>query len=196
MVRPMSATTKKRPAKKPRLSRADWLRAGFQTLAARGPTALKVDALAADLGATKGSFYWHFKDLPDFEGKLLADWEAQCLAAIETTASGDSQPASRLRALTQLLASREDSAHTWQHAEPSIRAWARGSALASATLGRVDAHCLDALSRLLGACGVTNPDLTRAIYASAIGMADLSIRDNQSNDAALGTLVDLVLALR
>ncbi|UYV36652.1 hypothetical protein N4R57_16880 [Rhodobacteraceae bacterium D3-12] len=43
---------------------------------------------------------------------------------------------------------------------------------------------------------MTNPDLTRAIYAAAIGMADLSMRDNKSNDAALGTLVDLILALR
>lgn len=196
MVRHMSTAVTDRPAKKPRLSRADWLRAGFQTLSTLGPSALKVDRLAADLGATKGSFYWHFKDLPDFQSKLLAMWEAQCLTAIDDTAGGESQPASRLRALTQLLAHREDSDTDWQSAEPSIRAWARSSQFAALTVARVDEHCLTALSSLLADCGVTNPDLTRAIYAAAIGMADLSVRDAQRNDAALGTLVDLVLALR
>ncbi|MFN3661424.1 TetR family transcriptional regulator [Yoonia sp.] len=44
----------------------DWLMAGFRALASHGPSALRAAALARDLGTTKGSFYWHFKDLPDY----------------------------------------------------------------------------------------------------------------------------------
>ncbi len=48
-------------AAKARLTRSDWVLAGFRALLASGPDAIRVEALARDLRATKGSFYWHFK---------------------------------------------------------------------------------------------------------------------------------------
>ena len=33
-------------------------------LAETGPEALKAEPLAARLGVSKGSFYWHFRDVP------------------------------------------------------------------------------------------------------------------------------------
>ena len=46
-----------------RLGPEDWVMAGFRALAADGPQAVRAETLARGLGATKGSFYWHFKDL-------------------------------------------------------------------------------------------------------------------------------------
>jgi AcrR family transcriptional regulator len=43
-------------------SREDWIRAAGRRLAQGGAAAVAVEALARDLGVTKGSFYWHFRD--------------------------------------------------------------------------------------------------------------------------------------
>ena len=43
-------------------SGSDWVRAAGRRLAAGGIGAVAVETLARDLGVTKGSFYWHFRD--------------------------------------------------------------------------------------------------------------------------------------
>ncbi len=55
----MSPTANRR-----RLSRQDWIDATLRELASVGVRGVSVERLAKDLGATKGSFYWHFKDRP------------------------------------------------------------------------------------------------------------------------------------
>ena len=60
---------------KSRLSPDKWLTAGFEALVASGPSALAAEPLARALGTTKGSFYWHFKDVPAFQDALLAAWQ-------------------------------------------------------------------------------------------------------------------------
>jgi hypothetical protein len=51
---------------------ADWAEAALQLIAEAGLGALTVDALAARLGVTKGSFYWHFKGRSELLGLRLA----------------------------------------------------------------------------------------------------------------------------
>ena len=51
--------------RKPRpgpLTPGDWARAALAAIARGGIAAVAVESIAADLGATKGSFYWHFKN--------------------------------------------------------------------------------------------------------------------------------------
>ncbi|MEM8755480.1 MAG: TetR family transcriptional regulator, partial [Pseudomonadota bacterium] len=50
---------------KQRLSRDDWLAHALGTLAAEGAPALRADRMAKALGVSRGSFYWHFRDLDD-----------------------------------------------------------------------------------------------------------------------------------
>ena len=47
---------------KVRTPRGAWVDAALQALAAGGPDAVRVEALAVSLGVSKGGFYWHFKD--------------------------------------------------------------------------------------------------------------------------------------
>ena len=49
-----------------RLSASDWVDVGFAFLGEEGIQGIKIDRMAERLGVTKGSFYWHFKDLDDF----------------------------------------------------------------------------------------------------------------------------------
>jgi AcrR family transcriptional regulator len=55
------------------LGREDWIAAGLAALAAGGPTAFRVEAVARALGVSKGSFYWHFRDRAAWRDALL-DW--------------------------------------------------------------------------------------------------------------------------
>src|SRR5215213_627869 len=60
-----------------RLTKADWISHGLRTLARDGPNALKVGPLAAGLAVSRGSFYWHFRDVADFRAQLLESWQAR-----------------------------------------------------------------------------------------------------------------------
>jgi len=55
-----------------RLKRADWIQAAISVMVARSVEQVRVERLAVDLGASKGSFYWHFKDRDDLLAAVLA----------------------------------------------------------------------------------------------------------------------------
>src|SRR5258708_13926469 len=58
-----------------RTPRNRWIEAGLQALAAGGPDAVRVEALAQALGVTKGGFYGHFADRNALLDEMLATWE-------------------------------------------------------------------------------------------------------------------------
>ena len=49
-----------------RLTKLDWIERGLSTLASDGAHALKVGPMATQLKVSRGSFYWHFRDVADF----------------------------------------------------------------------------------------------------------------------------------
>ena len=59
----------------PTLTASDWAEAALQLIAEKGVRALTVGALAARLGVTKGSFYWHFRGRSDLLAASLSRWE-------------------------------------------------------------------------------------------------------------------------
>lgn len=58
-----------------RLSAGDWTQAAFERFNADGIGAVRVEAVARDLGTTKGSFYWHFADRAALIRAVLEMWE-------------------------------------------------------------------------------------------------------------------------
>ncbi|MEV4643220.1 TetR/AcrR family transcriptional regulator [Actinoplanes sp. NPDC049548] len=59
-----------------RTPRDRWIEAGLQALASGGPDALRVEALAKQLGVTKGVFYGFFADR-DALTAMLDTWERE-----------------------------------------------------------------------------------------------------------------------
>ncbi|SHI49226.1 transcriptional regulator, TetR family [Shimia gijangensis] len=177
-----------------RLSPDSWIEAGFAALVAQGPSALKAEALARDLKTTKGSFYWHFKDVPAFHKAMLTRWEDECLERFKNVAAIDMTPTQKLRHLSQAV-EKEETISTGNAVEPAVRAWAHGDKSVSETVARVDEYRMTEITSTLSDLGLSNPELARIIYAANLGMAEMSGRDGLDNDEALGTLVDLVLAL-
>ncbi len=57
------------------LSRQDWVDAGMAALYEQGVRGVKADSIAKSLNITRGSFYWHFKNLDDFLCAMITYWQ-------------------------------------------------------------------------------------------------------------------------
>lgn len=183
------------PQKSSRLSPEDWLLAGFRALAKEGPQALKAEKLARDLGTTKGSFYWHFKDVPDFKARMLAHWHERAYAAVTRTVAQQGTATERLYRLVEIAAS-QDRMHGGADTEPAIRAWARSDPAVAEAVREIDAQRLSYTAGLLAELGLTNPDFARILYGAYIGMGTLSATDGAANHDAMSTLTAALLALQ
>ncbi|PCH66452.1 MAG: transcriptional regulator [Rhodobacteraceae bacterium] len=181
--------------KPPRLSKQDWLKAGFRALTKHGPSGLKAEPLARSLGTTKGSFYWHFKDIGQFREAMMAHWEQRAYTDVVSHLEAEPSVPKRLRLLGQIAANAAWPDYGDGPIEPAIRAWSRSEAMAAQAVLRVDARRLHYLGGLLAEIGLTNPDFARIIYAGLIGLEDLSSRDDKPVETPLGTLIDIVLTL-
>ncbi|MCP4767560.1 MAG: TetR/AcrR family transcriptional regulator [Gammaproteobacteria bacterium] len=60
-----------------RLNRGDWIRRAFELLLTTGIEGVKIVPLAKSLGATSGSFYWHFSNRRELHEALLEYWERE-----------------------------------------------------------------------------------------------------------------------
>ena len=60
---------------------------------------MAVETLAAELGATKGSFYWHFRNRDAVVAAALEFWERRRTEAVIERLEREPDPARRLRAL-------------------------------------------------------------------------------------------------
>lgn len=82
-----------------RLAPQDWTDAALRALAEGGVGAVRVDALARDLGVTRGSFYWHFTDRDALLKAALEQWEQGATAGVIKELDGVGDPAERLKRL-------------------------------------------------------------------------------------------------
>ena len=83
-----------------RLTRDDWITAALAAIADGGLAAVGVEPLAARLGATQGSFYWHFENRDALLEAAIGRWEKETTTDVvaEITAAYDA-PASQFRRL-------------------------------------------------------------------------------------------------
>ena len=178
-----------------RLSPDDWITAGFHALAKDGPIALKAEPLARRLGTTKGSFYWHFADVPGFHVAMLSHWETRAFDDIVNALAQEPSPVQRLRQFGQAMTAAASNDHGGIGTEPAIRAWGRSCPLATAAILSIDAKRIALLQELLNQLDLSNPELCRILYGGLLGMTELSAHDGADNTQPMATLVDLILAL-
>jgi AcrR family transcriptional regulator len=96
------------PRSRIRLSREDWINAALQALADDGAPGVAVERLAARLGTTKGSFYWHFKDREELITEALATWEREETDVLIEEMKAISDPVERLRVGTVMATEYEE----------------------------------------------------------------------------------------
>lgn len=181
--------------KKQRHSVESWITAGFRALAAEGPQALKAEPLARALGTTKGSFYWHFEDVPAFRTAMLRYWEERAFNDIVSALDQIDDAKRRLRAVAKLAGAAPPDDVGGRSIEPAIRGWARSDPQVAEALEQIDKQREAYLHGLLKAVDLPNPALARLIYATYVGAEELAARDDHDPVQELETLIDLVLAL-
>lgn len=185
-------------AARSRLQPEDWVIAGFRALARGGPQAVGVEALARELQATKGSFYWHFADLAALKLAMLQTWER--LATTDITASVKSSGLSardQLFLLVEKVSITPGEEFGGNAIEPAIREWGRAEPLARAGLERVDRQRLADLREFLRAAGLAPMAIGQAavvIYASVIGLEGLRLTAGVGMREPLLALVEQILA--
>ena len=86
-----------------RLGRPDWVDAALRVLAVGGLASLSIERLATELGATKGSFYWHFTNRSALIDAALAEWERRDTDQLIERASKIDDPRERLRWLFHVV---------------------------------------------------------------------------------------------
>jgi AcrR family transcriptional regulator len=92
-----------RPRERRTLTRADWIGTAVEALARDGLRAVAVEPLAERLGATKGSFYWHFRDRNALLQAAVEHWEAAVIDESITQLDEIADPIERHNATVELL---------------------------------------------------------------------------------------------
>jgi AcrR family transcriptional regulator len=85
----------------------DWVAAAYARFRTEGFDGLRIEALARDLGATKGSFYWHFADRAALVAAVMDRWEHEETDVFIELADEAPDPASRLQVLFRAVGSRQ-----------------------------------------------------------------------------------------
>jgi AcrR family transcriptional regulator len=117
-----------------RLSASDWVDVGFAILGADGIQGVKIDRMAERLGVTKGSFYWHFKDLDSYLDALAARWAGEMGSRYLATAGApDEHPSVRMQNRLRVFLSRQV-----RTLDREMRQWARTDDRARAALDSTD----------------------------------------------------------
>jgi AcrR family transcriptional regulator len=109
-----------------RLSRDEWLERALEVISRKPHGKLRIHELVKDLGVTRGSFYWHFKNREDFVRSLAEYWDwwstDQVIHAVERAGE---DPIDRLRTLMEFVfrecIGRYDVAvRAWAFQEPAV----------------------------------------------------------------------------
>jgi AcrR family transcriptional regulator len=131
-----------------RLTAQGWIDSALRVLAQRGFAALKADVLARELGISRGSFYWHFRDLADFHERLIGQWKRRATEEIIADIERYPLPEERLDALLR---------HAFGHGgslEVRMRAWAEENECAAQAVSDIDRRRREYLEKLLVQAGV------------------------------------------
>lgn len=138
-----------RPGKKAQRSRRDWLDAALASIARTGVRGLKVQSLAAELGATTGSLYWHFKDRRALELALLDHWAEESTEGIaRQIESLAGTPEERLLELLLLIEKNQPVTR-----DVAVRSFAAHDEEATKVVKRVDERRAQVVSGLFRAMG-------------------------------------------
>ena len=126
-----------------RISRGAWIEQGLRALAAGGPDAVRIEALAQALGVTRGGFYWQFADRRALLDAMLDTWErATTEDVIERLDREGGDAAAKLRRLFELTSPGV------VQTDLAIRDWARRDPAVAQRLRRIDNRRMDGLRSL------------------------------------------------
>lgn len=154
---------------------------------------MRIEALAASLGVSKGGFYWHFKDRAALLEEMLDSWERvgteDVIARVE---SEPIDPRAKLRQLFELSPSADFDV------ELALRDWSRRDRDVARRLDRIDNRRMGYLRSLFGQFCVEEDDVearSMLAYSLLIGSYFIATRHgDRTRSEVLGLAVDRLLS--
>ena len=130
-----------------RTPRERWIEQGLQALAAGGPDAVRVEALAKELGVTKGGFYGSFADRDALLEAMLDTWERESTDdVLDRVEREGGDPRTRIQRAGVLTFSDD----RLLPIDLAVRDWARRDEAVAVRLRRVDNRRMTLLREMIG----------------------------------------------
>jgi len=158
----------------PQLSAVDWTRAALEAWGEGGLSAVAVQPLAARLGVTKGSFYWHFANRDALISAALELWEQTTTENTIALLEAEPDPVVRLR----LLFARVSYSAAQYQVEIGVRG-ASGNEVVAAVLRRVEERRLSYTIGLFEQIGFSPSESARRGmlgYTAYVGHSEMAAR--------------------
>jgi AcrR family transcriptional regulator len=177
-----------------RTPRDRWIEEGLRALAAGGPDAVRVEALAKKLGVTKGGFYGYFADRDALLEAMLDAWERESIdEVIYRVEREGGDPRTKIQRAGVLTFSTD----RLLPIDLAIRDWARRDEAVAERLRRVDNRRMALLREMIGTFS-PDPDEVEArsllAFCLAIGEHFLAAdHGNCTRAQVLARAADLLL---
>ncbi len=183
-------------AKSPRtpLTAEDWSTTALAALERNGLAAVAVEPIAKTLGATKGSFYWHFSGRDDLIAAALELWERRDTDGVIAAVDRAAEDADRLRLLLRIVLMAVVETPGAGSIELALQPHA-DHPLVAPVLARVTERRMSTLEALFAAQGLSRPqarDRALLAYTAYLGHAQLAhaTPDRLPTGRAFTTYVD------
>lgn len=136
------------------LKKEDWLEKALQVLSKSGGQKPRIGALVAEIGVSRGSFYWHFKDRADFIKALVDYWHAESTLVVASRLDElDASAEDKLRTLMEMICVQKLTRH-----DQAVRNWALGEQSVEEQVKRTDEFRCGYVKKLFKACGFSDQD--------------------------------------
>jgi AcrR family transcriptional regulator len=153
-----------------RTPRDRWIEEGLQALAAGGPDAVRVEALAKKLGVTKGGFYGSFADRDALLEAMLDAWERESTdEVIDRVEREGGDPRTKIQRAGVLTFSSD----RLLPIDLAIRDWARRDEAVAERLRRVDNRRMALLREMIGTfCSDADEVEARSLLAFCVAIGE------------------------
>lgn len=150
------------------LHRDAWLKKALDVLFSHGISSVKVEILARELGVTKGSFYWHFKNRDELLHHMVDWWRSNQIAFIDgLDVSHITDAPNLIKSVIAFTDHTDDSRH-----DVAMREFARFDSYAAEAVAEIDRRRLDYLTVLFSAAGFEQAEAqlrAQALYFYQVG---------------------------
>jgi AcrR family transcriptional regulator len=169
-----------------RLTKDDWITHGLRTLANDGANALKVGPMATRLKVSRGSFYWHFRDIADFRSQLLRSWQERSTdRVIRELDAGKAEPDRLKHLMKRAFSAKRD-------LDRAIRSWAAEDEDVAKIVASVDARRVAYIATMLVAAGVESQRaLRRAAFLYWAYLGQAIVMDPRHSSIAASAIDDI-----
>lgn len=153
-----------------RTPRDRWIEEGLQALAAGGPDAVHVEAVAKKLGVTKGGFYGYFTDRDALLRAMLDAWERESTdEVVDRIEREGGDPRTKIQRAGVLTFSSD----RLLPIDLAIRDWARRDEAVAERLRRVDNRRMALLRQMIGTfCADADEVEARSLLAFCVAIGE------------------------